>query len=146
MIVNIISNVKGGGAETLVREIHSIYCDNNIESRCIYFEGDAADLKPGEVVLGVNPRNPLNIFIIRKILKRLSFCSDSKVVVHAHLTWPFVYVVMASLGVNNLRLIYTEHKTTNKRRKFTLLRWVERLFYARYDRVICISQGVYDSL
>src|SRR5690606_3134508 len=68
------------------------------------------------------------------------------VVVHVHLTWPFFYVTLASLGLSKTRLVYTEHSTSNKRRKIPLLWVLERLFYGRYARVICISQGVHDSL
>src|SRR5690606_22084025 len=100
------------------------------------------DLIDNEAVLGVNPRSPLNIFRIRKILKELSSKANGDVTVHVHLTWPFFYVTLATLGLSNIKLIYTEHNTTNKRRNIPLLWVLERLLYARYERIIYISQGV----
>src|SRR5690606_41308895 len=99
-----------------------------------------------ESVLGVNPRSPLNIFRIRKILKQISNNASDELTVHVHLTWPFFYVTLASLGLSNIKLIYTEHNTTNKRRNIPLLWGLERLLYARYARIICISQGVQEAL
>ncbi|MBD3655380.1 glycosyltransferase family 4 protein [Marinobacter sp.] len=145
-LINIISAPKGGGAELLVRELHEIYTNRNLHVHAIYLDGNIEDLKENEVVLGVNPRSPLNVLRIRKLCKELSGRTKDELIVHAHLTWPFFYVALASLGLSNVRLIYTEHSTTNKRRKIPLLWVIERLLYARYTRIICISQGVYDSL
>lgn len=145
-IVQIISSPKGGGAELLVRELHKIYLSQNLDAHSIYLSGSSEDLGKNEAVLGVNPRSPLNIFRIRKILKQLSRNINGQLIVHVHLTWPFLYVSLASLGLSNIKLIYTEHNTTNKRRNIQLLWVLERLLYARFSRIICISQGVEKAL
>jgi glycosyltransferase involved in cell wall biosynthesis len=89
-------------------------------------------------------KSPVNIWKLRRFIKsRLG--GNEPVIVHAHLTWPFIYVALASLFLN-VRLFYTEHSTHNKRRKHKFFRWLDRLCYARYDRIICISQGVYQAL
>lgn len=141
-IVNIISSPKGGGAELLVRELHKIYINRNFDAHAIYLNGTSNELEKNESVLGVNPRSPLNIFRIRKILKRLSDNADEGLIAHVHLTWPFLYVALASFGLMNIKLVYTEHNTTNKRRNIPMLWVIERLLYRRYSRIICISQGV----
>jgi hypothetical protein len=146
MLINVISSPIGGGAELLVRELHKIYLSQNLEAHAIYFTGSTQGLGKNETVLGVNPRNPLNIFRIRKILKQLLNSANGKLTVHVHLTWPFLYVTLASLGLSNIKLIYTEHSTTNKRRRIPLLWVFERLLYARYSRIICISHGVQEAL
>lgn len=145
-IVQIISSPKGGGAELLVRELHKIYLGKNLDAHAIYLTGGSEGLGENEAVLGVNPRSPLNIFRIRKILKQLSCNANGDLTVHAHLTWPFLYVTLASFGLSNIKLIYTEHSTTNKRRNIPLLWMLERLLYSRYNRIICISQGVEKAL
>lgn len=145
-IINIISSPKGGGAELLVRELHKIYIGRKLEAHAIYFNGNSEGLVKNEVVLGVNPRSPLNVFRIRKILKQFQRKAIGELVIHVHLTWPFFYVTVASLGLSKIRLIYTEHSTSNKRRSIPLLWILERLLYRRYKRIICISQGVHDSL
>lgn len=145
-LVSIISSPKGGGAELLVRELHKIYLSQNLDAHAIYLTGSSEGLGKNETVLGVNPRSPLNIFHIRKILKQLSRNAKGHLTVHVHLTWPFLYVTLASLGLSNIKLIYTEHSTTNKRRNIPLLWVFERLLYARFSRIICISQGVEKAL
>ncbi|OIN07771.1 hypothetical protein BFR47_04000 [Oceanisphaera psychrotolerans] len=96
--------------------------------------------------MGVNPRSLFNIFRIRSLLKKMLICANDDLVVHVHLTWPFFYVTLASLGLNNIKLIYTEHNTTNKRRRIPLFWLFERLLYSRYSKIICISHGVHESL
>lgn len=145
-LLSIISSPKGGGAELLVRELHKIYLSQNLDAHAIYLTGSSEGLGENETVLGVNPRSPLNIFRIRKILKQLSRYAKGHLTVHVHLTWPFLYVSLASLGLSNIKLIYTEHNTTNKRRNIQLLWVLERLLYARFSRIICISQGVEKAL
>ena len=145
-LVSITSSPKGGGAELLVRELQKIYISQNLDAHAIYLNGSSDDLIDNEAVLGVNPRSPLNIFRIRKILKELSSKANGDVTVHVHLTWPFFYVTLATLGLSNIKLIYTEHNTTNKRRNIPLFWVLERLLYARYARIICISQGVEEAL
>lgn len=146
MIVNITTAPEGGGAELLVRELHKLYLRSSLDSRVIYLSGSPSELGGYEEIIGANPRSPLNIFRIRKKLKLFIRQSRSDLVVHAHLTWPFIYVALASVGLSNLTLFYTEHDTNNKRRRIPFFRFLERFIYRRYCRVICISKGVYDSL
>ena len=146
MIINLISAPKGGGAEFLVRELHEFYLNKGLDSKVIFLSGSSLDIGNNEKVISVKPRSPLNIFRIRKQLKLFSKYSESKLIVHAHLTWPFFYTALATLGLKNLRLVYTEHNTSNKRRKIPLFWLLERLIYRRYSKIICISEGVYESL
>lgn len=145
-IINIISSLGGGGAQLLVRKLHKIYLSQNLDAHAIYLTGSSEALAENETVLGVNPRSPLNVFRIRKILKELSNNPKGNLIIHVHLTWPLLYVTLASLGLSNIKLMYTEHSTTNKRRKIPLLWVFERMLYARFSRIICISQGVKKAL
>lgn len=146
-ILNLISSSKGGGAEFLVRKLHKSYIDRNLEVYSVYLSGTTDGMSRNETVLGVNPRSPLNLFRIRNILTRFQKKAKKEMlIVHVHLTWPFFYTALASIGLANVRLIYTEHSTTNKRRRIPLFWILERLLYARYAQIICISQGVHDAL
>jgi len=146
MIVNIISSNKGGGAELLVRELHRIYLSQNLNAQAVYSTGCREDLGENETILGLNPRNPRNITCIRKLLKQFSARTEGELIVHVNLTWPLLYTTLASIGLRNVRLIYTEHNTSNSRRDFPILRYFERIIYARYERIICISDGVKSAL
>jgi glycosyltransferase involved in cell wall biosynthesis len=142
MIVNIISSNKGGGAELLVRELHRIYLSQNLNAQAVYSTGCREELGENETIIGLNPRNPRNITCIRKILKQFSARTEGELIVHVNLTWPLLYTTLASIGLRNVRLIYTEHNTSNRRRGFPILRYFERIIYTRYERIICISDGV----
>lgn len=146
MFVNIISSPKGGGAELLVRELHKIHQLRGIKSYAIFLTGNFFDLGKGEKTIGTNPKNPLNILYIRRQLKHLMKKEKKALTVHAHLTWPFFYVALATIGLKHVKLVYTEHNTTNKRRKIPFFWILERLIYRRYQKVICISEGVHRSL
>ena len=146
MIINVISSPIGGGAELLVRELHRIYLSQKLDSHVIYSVGDHYTQRQNETVFGLNPRSPFNILKIRKVLKQLTHNKKSPCVVHIHLTWPFFYGTLACLGLNNIKLIYTEHDTLNKRRNVPLLWIIERLFYSQYECIVCISDGVKKSL
>ena len=63
-----------------------------------------------------------------------------------HLTWPFFFTTLALMGIKNVKLFFTEHDTTNKRRKIPFFYIIDRLFYSRYLSIICISKGVYNKL
>ncbi|WP_139215177.1 glycosyltransferase family 4 protein [Oceanisphaera psychrotolerans] len=146
MIISFISSNKGGGAELLVHELHKIFFSYSADTTTIYFNNSADGLVENEMIMGVNPRSLFNIFRIRSLLKKMLICANDDLVVHVHLTWPFFYVTLASLGLNNIKLIYTEHNTTNKRRRIPLFWLFERLLYSRYSKIICISHGVHESL
>ena len=146
MIINVISAPKGGGAELLVKELHKLYLEKSVRSQNLYLSGEFYELGENEKVIGGNPRSPSNILYIRRQLKLFIKKTDEQLIVHAHLTWPFLYVALATIGFKNLKLVYTEHDTTNKRRRIPLFWLVERLIYRRYSKIICISQGVHDSL
>ena len=146
MIINVISAPEGGGAELLVKELHKLHLKKSISSKNIYLSGKPYQLGEHEKIIGSNPRSPLNIIYIRRQFKLFIKKTDEQLTVHAHLTWSFLYVALATIGLKRLKLVYTEHNTSNKRRKIPLFRFLERLIYRRYSKIICISEGVHESL
>ena len=146
MIINIISSIKGGGAEKLVSEIQSIYLKKNILFHNIYFSGNHNNVDVNNTILGTNPRSPLNIFRLRKVIKKLLSSNKKGLIVHAHLTWPFFYSVLAIIGLKKISLFFTEHNTYNRRRKIPFFWIFERFFYNKYKKIVCISKGTQKSL
>ncbi|KPQ29085.1 MAG: Glycosyltransferase [Marinobacter excellens HL-55] len=143
MIVQVITEPVAGGAEALVRETHRRYGLEGVESEVVFFSSGGRSLDAGEFSLGVGKRSPMAILKLRRFLKKKRRECPG-LIVHAHLTWPFLYVALATLFMN-LPLVYTEHNTHNRRR----VRWLkllDRWLYSRYLRVLCISKGVYDAL
>ena len=146
MVINLITSPSGGGAEVLVRELGKRLDAYEITNEVYYFNNSNSSiaLNDNETVLNVSTRNPLIVLKLRQLFRQ-KLQEHGNLVIHAHLTWPFFFTVLASFGLN-IRLIYTEHNTFNKRRKIPFLKYIERLFYGRYSTIICISNGVYESL
>ena len=148
-IIQVIPSPTGGGAEFLVRELGQGISSEDFTSEVIFFNSNVKLKKiiqysENESNLGVGSRNLIAIFKLRSIFKKRMLKYD-KVLIHAHLTWAFYFVSLASLFLD-VKLVYTEHNTTNKRRNIPPLKYVEKYIYGRYTRLICISHGVKESL
>ncbi|WP_236744043.1 glycosyltransferase [Marinobacter similis] len=144
MILHVITTPSGGGAEVLVRELNQRNQTRGVESAIVFFNDNGGSLKANEVSLDSGVRSVSNIFKLRSAISRLRK-QHPDLIVHAHLTWPFIYVVLATLFIR-VRLFYTEHNTYNRRREIPGFRLIDRFLYSRYERVICISDGVHKSL
>ena len=75
--------------------------------------------------------NPRAVFAMKEIFKNLD-------IVHAHL-FPTVYWASLAARGLNIKLVYTEHSTSNNRRSKPYLRPIERFIYSRFDSIISIS-------
>lgn len=145
-IIHIITSPQGGGAELLVREINRQLLDDNINSEAVYFTNpDNLKLQANEYCLNLDSPRSINAIIsLRNYIKsRLKY--NSKIILHSHLSWPLYYTVISTIGFN-CKLVYTEHSTYNKRREYKILKNLEKIIYRQYDKVICISEGVKQSL
>lgn len=148
-VLQIITSPVGGGAEVLARKLGAKLVEYGFRSELLYFNMNSnisshLQLRPNEKFLHVSSRNPLAITKLRKFIKAVRYKSN-ELVIHVHLTWPFYYVTLSCLGLD-VKLIYTEHNTFNRRRKIPFLKIIERFFYSRYSKIICVSNGVRHSL
>ena len=148
-IIHVISSPCGGGAELLVRELTKRTNELGINCKAVYFNYWAECTKKikfsdNEMSLNIGYRNPFSIIALRKLFKS-ELVGYSSLIVHAHLTWPMFFVPLACLALP-VNLVFTEHDTTNKRRNFTIFRYIERVFYNQYNSIIAITDGVKNSL
>ncbi len=68
-------------------------------------------------------------------------------VVHVHLFPELIIAPLAALGLRHVRLVYTEHSVTNRRRGMGVAaRMLDRLAYSRYARIIAINSSTYRNL
>jgi hypothetical protein len=149
LIIHVIPQISGGGAELLVRELCVRQGQQGAQSIAIFFSSSPHDEVSGDRFgLGMrNPRSPLAIFRLRKKLVGVisSKHPDQIIVVHLHLTWGLLYGVPACTGLP-VKLVYTEHNTSNKFRRIPGAQLLLSEFYRRLDQVVCISPGVDQSL
>lgn len=145
-VIHVVPRPDGGGAERLVRELTERLPSHGIETSGVYFTNPrSVILSERESELGLRgPRDPRAIGRVRSKIREL-LRADKWTMVHGHLTWPLYFLppAVSGLGVTTL---FTEHNTQNRRRKYPVLRGLERLVYGRYQRIACISDGTRESL
>ena len=147
IIIHIITNPDGGGAEKIVQILSS---DASISSSFnvynIYLNNPrSVPLKSHEFSLEQEKLFSLRTIIClrRTLLSIIKNSSD--VVLHAHLFQPLYLVPLASACLKTKR-VYTEHNTWNRRRNFPILRPIEFIFYLFYVKIFCISFATRNSL
>ena len=143
-VFHVICRPDGGGAEFLVRELVRILPNYGYKTFAIYFYNPTkVKLRENEICLNLSSARSIKaIFSLRKTLKKLNF--NEKSILHTHLTWPLYYCSFAFPNIRNK--FHTEHNTSNKRRRFSLLKLLEKKIYSKNKIIICISNAVKKSL
>ena len=144
-ILHVITSLEIGGAQRLLADLLPILAKTDEISLLVYervhthFEEQIE--KVGIKILSLDEHNFYNPWIIVRMRKIF----ENYDVIHAHL-FPTIY--WASLACRGLKvkLFYTEHSTSNKRRNKWYLRSIERFMYARYDKIISISRQTQEAL
>ena len=91
-------------------------------------------------VLGNSYYQPFYMFSIRKYLVAYDL-------IHVHLFPSQYFVALANLVTLKPKvLVFTEHSTQNRRLNNTGFKYLERLIYRQYEKIICITAGVKDAL
>lgn len=144
-ILHVITSLEIGGAQRLLADLLPLQSEDS-EVTLLVYERVGNDLekaieKAGIEIISLNEHdfhNPAVIFRMRRFFKDYDL-------VHAHL-FPTIY--WASLAARGLKvkLVYTEHSTSNSRRSKWYFRPVECFMYGRYDKIISISQQTQDAL
>lgn len=144
-ILHVITSLEIGGAQRLLSDLLPLQAKTEDVALLVYervdndFERKVVDAGVKIILLDEhNFHNPGVILNMRKIFKDYD-------VVHAHL---FPTVWWASLAARGLKvkMVYTEHSTSNSRRGKWYLRPIEQFMYARYNKIISISQQTQDAL
>ncbi|TXE11665.1 glycosyltransferase [Seonamhaeicola algicola] len=149
-LLQVINSLGAGGAETLVANTSIHYKNAGIDVAILVLDPTPTPLHTklrahNIPILSINAvgksiYNPLNILKLRRLLKPFPL-------VHAHLFPTAYWLALAKLwGHTNIKLLYTEHNTTNRRRKLTVFKLLDRYIYKQFDSIISISDAVDSSL
>lgn len=141
-LLNIIGELGYGGAELLISQLAMQMAKQGTDVTIAVLGSCDKQLAATATECGVNiirfdtcPNSPLNMWHIIKLVSRSQFD-----VVHVHLFPALYWGAFASAFANKTTSwVYTEHSTSNRRRRYTLLRLVEGFIYRAYDCVVCIS-------
>jgi glycosyltransferase involved in cell wall biosynthesis len=146
-VLHVINSLAGGGAEKLLTQLLPKLREKGIEVEVLLLTGSENELTAILAQNGIAVRysrskrlySPVQVLSIYKLLKSFE-------IIHAHLFPAFLWVAIAVLLLPKKAAIYTEHSTTNRRRKHSPLKLIDLLAYGRYAKIVCISRGVRDSL
>ena len=140
-ILQVITSLKIGGAETLVvNMIPRLQALGHIVDLCV-FDGTETPLSqrlrkecPETKIyaLGHGVYNLLYILRLARIIKDYD-------IVHTHNSSPQLFVAIASL-LCPVKLVSTEHNSSNRKRNWKWYRPIESWMYGRYNHVVCISK------
>lgn len=143
-ILHITNGLSEGGVETLLYNL----CHNTIrygnDVSILVLNGNEIKMKHLFENIGIkvysckscNPYSLKNILTIRKYLSHYAL-------IHVHLFPPQLYTIIAYLSLPKSKrpiIITTEHSTYNNRRKHNLFKLLDRFFYSKYKKIICISK------
>lgn len=150
-ILHIINNLGTGGAERLISDLLPLMNEHkNIEIELLVLNSNNSmfeeKLRSANITihsLNTKTKSILNVFKLSKFIN-----NNNYEIVHAHLFPTLYYASIAKLFVKNkkIKFYYTEHSTNNKRRNKSVFKFIEKNIYARFDKVICISIPVKESL
>ncbi len=144
-ILQVINSLATGGAEKLLLETIPKYIDNEIEMDVLVLNGSEypfyTDFKknPLSLLFSLGKSSVYNPFLVFKIIKYLKKYD----VVHVHLFPALYWVALAKwISFSNVKLVFTEHSTSNRRMKNWFLKIIDRFIYSKYTKIICITNEV----
>ena len=144
-ILHIITSLEIGGAQRLLSDILPIMTQNHEVTLLVTDDLDndfsrRVKLAGVRVITtgGIPQHSPKNIFVLHKLMKGYD-------VVHVHL-FPMLYWASLASLFTPVRLVYTEHSTSNRRRGKWYFRPIEQFVYSRFQCVISISRQTRDAL
>ncbi len=143
-ILHVINSLGAGGAENLVMNMANEQAiTNEISIFSFYSENDIFSERLSSKINYY--ANSKQTYFTYKKIKELYKLIKVNNIIHVHLFPPFYIVAFLSVFFKYKKFIYTEHNTHNKRRKF-IFKFIEKIVYSRYHRIICVSKGVSHAL
>ena len=144
-ILQIITSLKTGGAEKLVTESALLFQRKGLNVDILHLKiGDTnfrqtLQLKSKGKVMGLTHGSVYNPFLVFKIRHYISGYD----VVHVHLFPSLYWVAFARIkSRSKAKFVYTEHSTSNRRRRKAFWRLLDKYVYSQYDKIISISPEV----
>lgn len=146
-ILHVITSLSAGGAEKLLVDLLPQLKSHTIDVDLCLFDGgntpfrqqiESKGIKTISFGVGNSVYNPWNIIRLKKLLSNYD-------IIHTHNYSPQLYVALAS-GGHYVKLVTTEHSTSNRRRSINGFSVIDRWMYNQYDRIICISKKAENNL
>lgn len=144
-IVQIITSLSIGGAETLLSESIQFYQLNGVNLDVIVLKDSNSflvDKVKNDIngkIINIKSKSVYNPLIILKLITILRQYD----IVHVHLFPTSYWVVLAKiLSFGKFKIIFTEHSTHNKRRDIKIFKIIDRFIYSKIDKIVAITEEV----
>lgn len=149
-ILQFITSLRPGGAERLVTDLSKRFRKAGHEVTVLLLDGTmtpfmeelesegvkVAALSEGAMAM----KNPLLVFGLIRFLRAGRF-----EIVHSHNSSCQFLAAAASVFVH-VKLVTTEHNTSNRRRDWSWFKFIDRWMYSRYSKVFCVGKETFDGL
>lgn len=139
-VLHVITSLATGGAEKLMVDLLPELNKKGIECDLLIFDGTITPFRKKlekrgiriiDFGIGSKPYNPFNLFNLIPIISRYD-------IIHTHNTAPQLFVPIANIFYHKI-LVTTEHSTENRRRSIKWIKPIDKWMYARYHKIIAIS-------
>jgi glycosyltransferase involved in cell wall biosynthesis len=149
-VLQIINSLGTGGAEKLLLDTIPRYVAQGIEMDILLLDSKKTpffqQLEALKCCNIYHATKDSSVYSPRHIRAIIPFLKKYDLA-HVHLFPAQYWAVLAKkLSGANIKLIFTEHNTTNRRLEHPLLRRIDKLLYQYYDRTVCITSGIRDVL
>lgn len=144
-IVHIINSLASGGAEKLLLDTIPMYREKGIEVDLLLLNGTSSPFMEALKETGCcsiyslglkSVYNPIQVIKLIPFLKMYD-------IAQVHLFPSQYWVVLAKiLSFSKIKLILTEHNSTNPRLENHFIAVIDRLFYRFYNKVVCVSNEI----
>ena len=143
-VAHLINSMFTGGAENLIVESIAFFNKNNLDITVVLLNGSEtpflSKLKNAHCRIislsHLSVYNPLLIFKIIPILRQFD-------IIHVHLFPGLYWVAIAKMiSFSPIKLIFTEHNTTNTRLENRFFLLFDNFIYKFYTKIICISTAI----
>jgi len=149
-ILYLINNLSNGGAEKLLSDLlPSLKSEFDIEVLLLNNENNTEKyitiLRNSDIKVSFLSQKQVGF--IGLICRLFTYVKGSKFdLIHVNLFPAFYCAIITKILLKNIKLIYTEHTTTNRRSETVYGRLLDQIVYLFYDKIIAISNDVRSSL
>lgn len=143
-VLHVITSLLTGGAEKLMVDLLPRMESKGYDVELCSFDNTSTPFRNSLEKSGIKihsfHRGVQKVYDFRNILRlRRLIVKGHYDVVHTHNTAPQLFAAIATIGLN-IKLVTTEHNTTNRRRGNIVLRIIDKWMYRKYSKIICISK------
>jgi len=143
-VLHVINNLGSGGAESMLLNFVKEAKQLNQAHEILLLVNDKVsydynpDIKINILSESTSRYSIFKLFQLCKFIKKNNFD-----IIHSHLFPSQYYVALCKIILwKQIKIVTTEHNTTNNRRKYKLTKFLDKLIYNLYDQIIYISKSV----